>query len=68
MLYPDVIQVILYITPLVSQLKCSFTNCKHELEWLYMHINVKKSCYLRIGQIFNATCTRITTGDGHIKH
>jgi len=30
-----------------------------------MRINAKKSCCLRIGPIFNATCTCVITSDGH---
>ena len=33
-----------------------------------MRINAKKSCCLRIGPRFNATCTSIITADGHNLH
>ena len=46
------------------ELQRLFQNCEKELEWLDMRIDVKKSCCLRIGPRFNATCTSITS-DGH---
>jgi len=56
---------ILLIAPSINELQRLFQNCEKELEWLDMRINVKKSCCLRIGPRFNATCTSIITSDGH---
>ena len=57
---------ILLIAPSINELQRLFQNCEKELEWLDMRINVKKSCCLRIGPRFNATCTSIITSDGHV--
>ena len=56
---------ILLIAPSINELQTMFRNCEKELEYLDMLINAKKSCCLRIGPRFNATCTSIITADGH---
>ena len=56
---------ILLIAPSINELQTMFRNCAKELEYLDMLINAKKSCCLRIGPRFNATCTSIITSDGH---
>ena len=52
------------IAPSINKLQRLFRNCEKN-EWLDMHINAKKSCCVRIGPRFNATCTSIVTSDGH---
>jgi len=56
---------ILLIASSINELQRLFQNFEKELEWLNMRINVRKSCCLRIGPRFNATCTSIITSDGH---
>ena len=56
---------ILLIAPSINELQSLFRNCEKELRWLDMRINAKKSCCLRIGPRFNATCTCVITSDGH---
>ena len=48
---------ILLIAPSINELQSLFRNCEKELRCLDMRINAKKSCCLRIGPRFNATCT-----------
>ena len=56
---------ILLIAPSIGELQRLLINCERQLEWLDMHINVKKSHCLRIGPGFNVGYARITTSDGH---
>ena len=49
----------------INALQSLFRNCEKGLECLDMRINAKKSCCVRIGPRFNATCTSIVTADGH---
>jgi Reverse transcriptase (RNA-dependent DNA polymerase) len=51
---------ILLLAPSLSELQVSFNLCELELSWLYMSINVKKSCCMRIGNRFNIKCSNIT--------
>ena len=63
-LYADDI-LLIHVAPSINELQSLFINCEKELECLDMRINAKKSCCLRIGPRFNATCTSIITADGH---
>ena len=55
----------LVIAPTVTKLESLLHACEHELQWLDMTINFKKSCCLRIGPRCNARCTRITSSAGY---
>ena len=55
---------ILLIAPSVTELQSLFYACEKELKWLDMKINVKKSCCIRIGQIYDIKCANITDSHG----
>ena len=52
---------ILLIAPAVTELQSLFHACEKELNWLDIKINVKKSCYVRIGQRYDIKCANITS-------
>ena len=55
---------ILLISQSVVDLEKLLHLCKRELNWLDMAINLKKSCCLRTGPCFAATCANITSLTG----
>ena len=55
---------ILLLTSSVTELQKMLTACERELFLLDMAINAKKSCCMRIGPRFDATCANITTASG----
>ncbi|MFM2332659.1 MAG: hypothetical protein RIQ74_1491, partial [Pseudomonadota bacterium] len=55
---------ILLITQSVSLLQDLLLTCELELSWLDMHINIKKSCCLRIGPRYDVICNNIVTSNG----
>ena len=40
--------------------------CENELDWLDLAINFKKSCCVRIGPRYDATCVPIASLSGHL--
>ena len=48
----------------VCELQRMLTACEHELSWLDMSINSKKSCCMRIGPRCNFKCSNLTTSCG----
>ena len=57
---------ILCISPSISALETLLRACERELIWLDMSINVKKSCYLRIGPRNDSIPANISTLAGHV--
>jgi hypothetical protein len=57
---------ILLLSPTVTSLEKLLHRCEHELNWLDMAINFRKSSCLRIGARFDANCINITGLSGHI--
>jgi len=55
---------IILIASSITELENLLHKCEHELQWLDMSINFKKSCCLRIGQRFNVKCASITSLNG----
>ena len=55
---------ILLIAQSVTMLQTLLNRCEKELIWLDMTINVNKSCCIRIGKRYDATCANITTLSG----
>ena len=55
---------IMLIAPSVGELQRLLNSCEKELAWLDMTINVKKSCCMRIGPRYDASCANITTSNG----
>ena len=55
---------ILLIAPSLSSLQQLLLTCVRELEWLDMPINSHKSCCLRIGPRFKASCANICSING----
>ena len=55
---------ILIISPSVTNLERLLHRCEHELAWLDMSINLKKSPCLRVGPRCDATCAVITSSTG----
>ena len=56
---------ILLIAHSISELQNLCHLCEIELNWLYMSINEKKSCCIRIRPRSDLKCTGITTSNGH---
>jgi len=52
----------------VSVLQNAFKICQHELEYLDIAINTKKTCCLRSGSRANISCTPIQTLSGITYH
>ena len=48
----------------VCELQRMLSACEHELSWLDMSINAKKSCCMRIGPRYNFKCSNLTTSCG----
>ena len=57
---------ILCISPSACALETLLRACGRELIWLDMSINIKKSCYLRIGSRNDSICANISTLSGHV--
>mgnify|MGYP003390273398 FL=1 len=55
---------ILLIAQSVTMLQTVLNQCENELDWLDMNTNVSKSCCVRIGKRYDATCVNITTLSG----
>jgi len=55
---------ILLISPSVTNVERLLHRCEHELAWLDMSINFKKSSGLRVGPRCDATCAVITSSTG----
>ena len=55
---------ILLIAQSVTMLQTVLSRCENELYWLDININVCKSCCVRIGKRYDATCVNITTLSG----
>jgi len=55
---------IILVTSSVCVLQNAFKICQRELEYLYMAINTRKTCCLRIGPRDNISCTPIQTLSG----
>ena len=61
-LYAD---VTILLSSSVGNLQLLVAYCKHELDYLDMSINTKKSCCIRIGHRFNKPYCCITTSTGN---
>ena len=57
---------IILLSPSIQALQSLLIVCESELRYLDMLINAKKSCCMRIGQRYNASCAPIVTLSGDI--
>jgi hypothetical protein len=57
---------IILLSPSVQALQSLLIVCESELRYLDMLINAKKSCCMRIGLRYNASCAQIVTLSGDI--
>ena len=55
---------IILVAPSVCVLQKLLDKCEHELNWLGMSINAKKSCCMRVGRRCDAVCASIITSGG----
>ena len=51
---------IILLSPSVGNLQLLLTYCEHELDYLDMSMNIKKSCCIRIGHRFSKPCCCLT--------
>jgi len=57
---------IMLISPSVVEIERLLYACENELNWLDLAINFKKSCCVRIGPRYDATCVPIASLSGHL--
>ena len=57
---------IMLISPSVVEIERLLHACENELNWLDLTINFKKSCCVRIGPRYDATCVPIASLSGHL--
>jgi len=58
-------QIIIVLTPSITETQKLLHMCERELQWLDTAINHTKSNCLRVGPRFDAKCTQIVGLSGH---